>query len=146
MGAAEGGACYGSEGRGMIPPPEEDGSAPVYALRFSRRALADIDAAHARFVELAEQSVADEWKDGLFDAIARLATVPGRALIPEAARFRQEVRQIIYRRPGSRVAYRVLFTVQLSGPDGPVVSIVTVRHGAARPITRAEAKEIEADK
>ena len=129
----------------MTSTPEGDASSPAYALRFSHRALADIDAAHARFVELTEQSVADDWKDGLFDAIARLAVTPGRPLIPEAARFRQEVRQIIYHRSGSRVAYRVLFTVQPSGPDGPVVNIITVRHGAARPIPRSEAQEIEAD-
>lgn len=129
----------------MSSAPDEDAPPPVYALRFSNRALADIDAAHARFVEMVEQSVADDWKDGLFDAVARLATTPGRQVIPEIKRFQQEVRQILYRRPGSRVAYRVLFTVQASGPDGPVVSIVTVRHGAAKPITRAEAKAIEAD-
>lgn len=128
----------------MTPTPE-DAPPHVYALRFSRRALADVDAAHARFVELTGRTLADDWKDGLFEALARLSVTPGRQKIPEASRFQQEVRQILYRRPGSRVAYRVLFTVQASGPDGAVVSIVTVRHGAARPITRSEASEIEAD-
>lgn len=127
----------------MNSAPDEDAPPPNYALRFSSRALADIDEAYLRFAELASQSVADDWKDGLFDAVARLATVPGRQIVPEATRFRQEVRQIIYRRPGSRVAYRVLFIAQEEGPDGPVVNIVTVRHGAARPITRAEARDIE---
>ncbi len=129
----------------MTSPPEEGSSPPPYALRFSHRALADIDAAYARFVELTEQSIADDWKDSLFDAIARLATNPVRSIIPEAERFQQEVRQILYRRSGSRVAYHVLFTVQVSDLDGPIVNIITVRHGAARPITRSEAKAIAAD-
>lgn len=129
----------------MSSPPDADDAFPAHALRFSRRALADIDAAHARFVEMVDQEVADDWKDGLLDAIARLATTPGRQIIPEARRFQQEVRQIIYRRSGSRVAYRVLFTVQASSPDGPIVHIVTVRHGAARPITRAEARAIKSN-
>lgn len=129
----------------MTATPDGDAPPPTYALRLTQRALADIDAAHARFVELTEEAIADEWKDGLFDAIARLATVPGRQVIPESARFSQEIRQILYRRPGSRVAYRVLFTALASSPDGPIVTIIAVRHGAARPITRAEAQAIEAD-
>ena len=129
----------------MTSAPEEDHLPSPYALRLSRRALADIDAAYLRFVDLIGQPLADDWKDGIFDFIARLATTPGRQLIPESSRFRQEVRQVIYRRPGSRVAYRVLFTIHVSDLDGPVVSIVTVRHGAARPITRSEAKAIESD-
>ncbi len=125
--------------------PEEDAPPPVYALRFTNRALADLDAAHARFVDMAGQGVADGWQDGLFDAIAGLATTPGHSVAPEAARFRQDVRQMLYRRRGSRVAYRVLFTVQASGLDGPVVTILTLRHGAMQPITRSEAQAIEAD-
>ncbi len=129
----------------MSSPPDEDAAPSIYALRFSRRALSDIDVAYARFAQLVGQSVADDWKDGLFDAVAGLATTPGRQIIAEIARFQQEVRQILYRRSGSRVAYRILFTVKISDLDGPIVNIVTVRHGAARPITRSEAKAIESD-
>ena len=116
---------------------------PIYALRFTERALADADAAHARFVELTGQATADAWKDGLFEAIGALATLPNRAPVPEATRFQQDVRQILYRRPGSRVVYRVLFLVQEASPDGPTVTIIAVRHGAARPITQAEARAME---
>lgn len=118
-----------------------------YALRVHERALRDIDAARLRFTELVSEAVADEWLDGLRTAIADLAGNPRRyARVPE--RFRREVRHLVYRRLGSRVAYRVLFTItgeQEGSPEAPTVTILHVRHGAARPITRAEAREIEAD-
>jgi len=38
-----------------------------------------------------------------------------------------------------------MFAVLEDGPDGPVVTILALRHGAARPITRAEARDMEAE-
>lgn len=118
----------------------------VYGLRFTDRALAHIDAAYARFSEVSGQDIADAWKDGLLDEVSALATLPLRHPAPaEAAHFRGNVRQLLYRRSGSRAVYRLLFAVLENGPDGPVVTILALRHGAARPITRAEAKEMEAE-
>lgn len=118
---------------------------PHYALRFTPRAAADIDATHARFMELLDEELADEWKAGLFEAVAPLATMPHRQIAPEQARFRQEIRQIIYRRRAGSVAYRVLYTIVEAEDDAPYVRILHVRHGSARPITRAEARELETD-
>jgi len=116
-----------------------------YALRFTPRAAADIDAAHARFMEMVNEEIADEWKAGLFEAVAPLAMMPQRQIAPERVRFRQEVRQIIYRRRAGSVAYRVLYIIVESEDDAPYVRILHVRHGSARPITRAEARELEID-
>lgn len=116
----------------------------IYGLRFTPRAAADIDAAHARFMELSSEELADEWKAGLFDAVAPLSTMPHRQIAPENARFQQEVRQLIYRRRMGSVAYRILFTIMESQEDAPYVRILHVRHGSARPMTRAEARDIEA--
>lgn len=71
--------------------------------------------------------------------------MPHRQIAPEQARFRQEIRQIIYRRRAGSVAYRVLYTIVEAEDDAPYVRILHVRHGSARPITRAEARELEAD-
>lgn len=125
--------------------PEHEETPRIYALRFTPRARNDIDAAHARFLVLSGEAVADAWKAGLFDAVATLATTPRRQTAPESARFRQEVRQLIYRRRPGSVAYRVLFTLVEADADAPYVRILHVRHGSARPITRAEAREIEAE-
>ncbi len=116
-----------------------------YALRVTPRALADMDTAHAHFWDTAGPEVADDWQETLLKTIAGLAFMPHRQLVPEAKRFQRQVRQIIHRRPSSRVAYRVLFSVSEDGPDGPVVTILALRHGAARPITRAEARDMEAE-
>ena len=118
---------------------------PHYALRFTPRAAADIDAAYDRFVEMLDQEIADEWKAGLFEAVAPLSTMPHHQIAPERTRFRQEVRQIIYRRRTGSVAYRVLYLIVEAEEDAPFVRILHVRHGSARPITRAEARELEAD-
>lgn len=116
----------------------------VYALRLTPRAAADIDTAYARFVELTDEEIAGDWKAGLLEAMAPLAFMPHRQIAPEQARFKQELRQIVYRRRTGSVAYRVLFTIVDSEDDAPHVRILHVRHGAARPMTRAEAREIEA--
>lgn len=116
-----------------------------YALRFQERALRDIDAAFVRLAELTSDEIADEWRDGLREAIAGLAASPRRhPLAPE--RFRREVRHLLYQRPGSRVTYRVLFTVtgeEEGASEGPTVTILHLRHGAAKPLTRAEARQVE---
>ena len=49
----------------------------------------------------------------------------------------------VYRRGGSST-YRVIFAVQEEGMDGPTVLVLAVRLSAAKPITGAEAREIEA--
>ncbi len=115
----------------------------VYALRITPRAAAEIDAAHARFAELVDDEIADDWKAGLLEAIAPLAFMPHRQIAPEQSRFKEEIRQIVYRRRTGSVAYRVLFTIVEAADDAPFVRIIHVRHGAAKRMTRAEAKEIE---
>src|SRR5436853_3180747 len=91
----------------------EDNSASeqyVYALRLQERAIRDITAAYVRMADLISLKVANEWRDGLRDAIAGLATNPRRyPRVPE--KFKREVRHLIFRRTGSKAAYRVLFAI-----------------------------------
>jgi plasmid stabilization system protein ParE len=123
----------------------DDAPLRVYGLRFTDRALAEIDMAHDRLAAFGREDAADSWEKGLFEEIAKLATLPLRHSAPsEAARFRGNVRQLMYRR-SSGSACRVLFTVREESLDGPLITVLTVRHGAAKPITRSEAREMEAD-
>ncbi len=123
----------------------EDAPLRVYSLRFTDRALAEIDTAHDRLAAFGREESADAWEKGLFEEIAKLATLPLRHPAPaEAARFRGNVRQLMYRR-SSGSAYRVLFAVREESLDGPIIIVLTVRHGAAKPITRAEARDMEAE-
>jgi plasmid stabilization system protein ParE len=123
-----------------------EGEPPLtYVLRVQEHAARDINAAYVRLAELTSPENADEWQDGLRQAIASLATSPRRCpLVPE--KFRHETRQLLYRRPGSQVAYRILFTIigeQAQSPDPPTVIILHIRHASARPITRTQVREIE---
>lgn len=83
-------------------------------------------------MEKTDEEMADEWQSGLFDAISTLASSPRRfATAPENARFRQELRQLIYRRRIGSVAYRILFAIIETPDDAPLVRVLHVRHGAA---------------
>ena len=123
---------------------QDDQPLRVYRLRFTDHALAEIDAAHDRLAAYNGKDAADTWEKGLFDEVAKLGTLPLRHPAPaEVARFRGNVRQVIYRRSVQN-SYRVIFSVQDESLDGPTVNVLGVRHGAAKPITRAEAREMEA--
>ena len=95
--------------------------------------------------ELVSLKAADNWRDGLKTTIAGLATNPRRYPLT-SERFRREVRQVLYRRGGSKTTYRVLYTItseENQAPEPPTVTILHVRHAAMRPITRAEARQLE---
>jgi len=121
-------------------------SATVYALRILPRAERDIDAHVVRTADLSGSDIALAWHKGLMAAVATLSQNPRRqGVISENRRFRQEVRQHLYRRTPSGPVWRILFTVVEGLEDAPTVNILHVRHGAQRPITQAEARHIEAD-
>src|SRR5689334_8669622 len=98
---------------------------------------------------MAGQQIAEMWEEGLEAALATLATMPrSHPFAPEHARFRHEVRQLLYRRPGSSrtsPVYRILFSIRDDTPDGPIVVVFHVRHGAQHPITAREARELEGE-
>ena len=119
----------------------------TYAVRFTERAQRDLDTATLHFAETASPEIAVAWRDGVYDALASLATFPRRCpTAPE--RFHREVRQLLYRRPGSQTAYRILFAIageDTASPDAPTVTILHLRHSSARPITRTQARAIETE-
>ena len=116
-----------------------------YAIRLSERALRDIDLATLHFAETAGVEVAIAWSDGLYEQLKSLSSSPRKFGHPRE-RFKGEVRQMIYRRQGSRVSFRILFAIRDEDPsklDAPTVTILHIRHAAARPIPRKEARAIE---
>lgn len=116
-----------------------------YAIRLHQRAQRDIDEALLRLADLAGEQIAAEWREGLLDALATLAARPRRyPLAREDRLFRREVRQLVYRRTPGGPAYRALYTVYEADDEAPFVFVLHIRHGARRPLSRAEAGEIEA--
>ena len=122
-------------------------SEPIqYAVRFRERATRDATAAFVRFAETVSEAVAKEWYDGMKQAAATLATFPRRCpLVRE--RFHIEARHLLYSHHGSKVVYRILFTIEGEGadsPDAPTIAILSLRHAAAKPLTKTEIRRIEA--
>lgn len=111
-----------------------------YAIRVYEHALRDINEICVFLAESVSVEYANEWKQGLKDAIAGLSEFPRRCpLVTEG--FRREVRHLVYRR------YRVFFTIvneDATSADAPTVMIMGLRHASSRPLTRREIREIEA--
>jgi plasmid stabilization system protein ParE len=116
----------------------------VYAVRVTGPARAEIDQAHQRFADYAGEQVANDWEEGLYEAVRTLSYMPRKhALVPESAFFSYEVRSLLYRRRNASSAYRVYFTVRETADDGPVVDLFHVRHASRQPLTRDEANSLE---
>lgn len=121
----------------------EDEEGPVrYVIRLSDDAWIDIGRERDRLADISGDGVADEWMQGLMDAIGRLNLFPtGYPLAPEgvAEPGAGEIRQMVYRRSrkaGRRgAAHHVLYTVDdpevaRSRGDAPEVRVLHVHHAA----------------
>ena len=128
------------------PAQEPDDSSPaVYAVRISVQAEQDVVEAMLRLAELTQEpAAARNWKDGLYQQLATLATHPRRLPIAtqETRRFGRETRQMLYRRTRDSAAYRIFFSIAEDVVDGPTVRIIHVRHASRRPLTREEARRV----
>lgn len=111
----------------------------TYALRIHRRARADMDDERQKIAGLADAQEGRRWQAELLETIATLATYPNRCVTARENRlFRQEIRQLSHKK-----FYRILFTVVEAAEEAPFVFILHIRHGARRPMTRREARDIE---
>ena len=116
-----------------------------WAIRLSRRADAEITAARQRFERTADEDIAEEWQEGLQNEIAKLAQFPARLPVaPEDKLFTETIHVLLYRRTARGPAYRIFFFLRDDGQEAPTVAIVHARHAAQKPMTRKEAREIEA--
>ncbi len=120
----------------------------TYAVRLTAQARQDIFHAAERLAELADDpSLARAWAGALYEAVARLATNPRAytVLARETRLFGQDIQRMLFRRSARAAAYHVLFAVADASADGPIVTILHVRHGSRRPLSRAEALRILAN-
>ena len=93
-----------------------------YDVRFTNRALADVDTSLAWLSS--RSAPAARWRAGLLARVAALEQSPDRCpLADEAADLGLDLRELLYGR--RRGVYRILFTI-----DGSVVHIHCVRHAA----------------
>lgn len=117
-----------------------------YAIRFRSRARRELNDARTRLAEVTNPEHALDWYNGFLDTLALLADNPNRnAIAYESRYFRDTVHALVYRLTVRGVGYRVFYTIIESEIDVPIVSIMHIRHGARKPMTRAEARKIEDD-
>jgi len=117
-----------------------------YAIRIRPAARQEIQEAYDRLANFPGVEIANRWYKGLRDLFAELSSYPGRyALARESRLFRAEVHVALHSLSSRSAVYRVLFTIQEADSDPTTVYILSVRHGARKPMTRAEARKIEED-
>ena len=117
-----------------------------YAIRFRSRARLELDEARVRLAEMTDLDHAVEWYNGFLDSLATLTDNPGRHLIAhENNYFRDTVHVYTYRLTARGAAYQVYYTIVEFDQDAPFVTILHIRHGARKPMTRAEARKIDED-
>lgn len=121
-----------------------DEPAAIWAVRTTKRARSDMEAAEERLAALTDEEVAEAWSEGLEAEIAKMAQLPARWPVAEEDKlFRESVRRMLYRRTPNGLAYRVLFVLRENPDDSPTVTIIHVRHAAQKLMTQKEAREIE---
>jgi plasmid stabilization system protein ParE len=92
-----------------------------------------------RLTQIVGDEQAQDWYQGLIQAIASLREMPRRgALAREDTFFSQEIRQILYGR--GKMTYRIVFTV-LDELSVPTVRILHIRSALQRLPEEIEAEE-----
>ena len=127
------------------PAAEEGEPSIIYSLRFAARAARDLDEIRVRIADTHGDAASFAWDDGFGRLFRSLSTNPRRYAVPlDAQGFAGDVRHVTYRREAGTAPYRLIYKVIDIGEEGRQVVLIHVRHGAARPVTKREAREIEA--
>ncbi len=108
----------------------------TYRVELSSTAKTEADRAFLSFSQFTEPERAQEWYQGLIEAIASLREMPRRcAIARENIFFSQEIRQLLYGKEKSK--YRIIFTV-LDDQPVPTVRILHIRNAAQRTVGEPE--------
>ena len=112
-------------------PPDKEDALPVYEVRVTEPAEAEIDTAYLNRMQFGLQS-AERWYAGLAQALESLATFPKRFPFAPEHNFPDGVRQMIYGKGSG--TYRILYRViEAQGEEAGIVRILHVRHGSRQP-------------
>ena len=123
-----------------------EGEQPLrWIIRISTRVDREITAAREHLTRTAGEEIAEDWQEGLQREIAKLAQFPARVPVAQEDNlFTETIRALLYRRTVRGPAYRIFFILKNADQEAPTVGIIHIRHAARKPMTRKEAREIEA--
>jgi plasmid stabilization system protein ParE len=111
-----------------------------FFVRIRERARRDLAQGFDHQVKWNGYKIADEWDEGFIDALGTLSENPRSCPpCPELENRRQEFRQLWYRRTPDATPWRAIFTID---DTENLVDVLHLRHGARRPLTRKEQREI----
>lgn len=100
-----------------------------FCVSISPSALADAETAYLWMRER-DLEIADQWFDGLLNAINSLERLPARCPIaPESEELGMEIRQLLYGK-SKRFCYRILF-----GISQTEVNVYRIRHTSQQYLT-----------
>ena len=118
----------------------------VYAVRASEDFAAQSETTFDWLEQKIGLDTAEDWRAGLQEAKASLATLPERFAVADENQIYQKkypgppLRVSLYRR--GRTAWRLLLTVHEATADDPAhVMLHQLRHGAQKPLTKWPAQE-----
>ena len=116
----------------------------TWVIRFTEKAFASLKAAQQHITRTAGEEIGYAWREGMEAEIMRLSRMPES--LPAASenhRFVATVRSLLCRRTPRGPASRVLFILRRPPEESSTVTIINIRHGAQKPITKKETREIE---
>ena len=101
-----------------------------YRIKIMSMVWDDLDSIYIWIKTNQSTGAADSWLAEIHAVIKTLSTFPASCPVaPEGHQFGVEVRQRLY--GNRRVAYRILFHIT-EDSDGPLVSVLRVRHSAQK--------------
>jgi plasmid stabilization system protein ParE len=104
----------------------------AYQINLSPSAIADIENAYL-WLRSTNKVFADEWFNGLTDAIDSLAALPARCPVaPESKELDREIRQLLFRK-SKRTVFRILFEISETE-----VNIYRIRHTAQQYLSKED--------
>ena len=89
---------------------------------------------------------AQEWYDGLIEAVYSLEEMPRRCgLAPDGLGYEREIRHLLYKKRST--THRIVFAIMQEATDDEdgIVRIFRIRHGAQKPLTLPELRWAERD-
>ena len=120
---------------------KNSGRLVVHTVRLAEPAADQVEAILVQIAEGVSSEAAQEWKEGIEQSWASLATLPGRCPTATENRFYQAkhpgppLQVLPYRRGKS--TWRILFTVHLAtSEDPPQVIVRLIRSAAQKPLTK----------
>jgi plasmid stabilization system protein ParE len=115
----------------------------AFRVEIEPQAFDDLDSIAGYIKAKSSIAVAQNWFNGMIDAIASLKEMPARCSVaPESEELGREIRLLLHGRKNR--AYKIYFSIDYETPASGVVRVFHVRHWARKPLTNDDLEEHQA--